>query len=120
MLGLTDKQKELFQEDKYTLVDKIIHLENELNLCYEANITAQEEIDGKIKPKKLNKKQNIELTKIIRNKMGNDAMNHQLQDKIDKIEALLDRVWDGSISDTDFKLDITTLMCSEGGENGVL
>jgi len=79
--GLTDKQKQLFQEDKYVLVDTIILLENklkeirkvvkyqqnELELCKEeieeerqarcaaegAHIKAQEEIDGTEKPVKL-------------------------------------------------------------------
>ena len=80
-VGLTDKQKQLFQEDKYVLVDTIILLENklkevrkvvkyqqnELELCKEeveaerqarcaaegAHIKAQEEIDGTEKPVKL-------------------------------------------------------------------
>ena len=80
-VGLTDKQKKLFQEDKYVLVDTITLLENkleevrkvvkyqqnELELCKEeieaerqarcaaegAHIKAQEEIDGTEKPVKL-------------------------------------------------------------------
>ena len=39
---------------------------------------------------------------------------------MNKIEALLDKVWDGSISDRDFRLDVTTVICAEGGENGTL
>ena len=75
--GLTDKQKQLFQEDKYVLVDTIIILEhklkglnNELELCKEeieterqarcaaegAHIKAQQEIDGDVKPMKLKDK----------------------------------------------------------------
>ena len=80
---LTDREKQLFHEDKHTLVstiiiledkllkavDKIKFQENELQLCKEeveeerrarcaaegAHIKAQQEIDGDIKPLKLTK-----------------------------------------------------------------
>ena len=117
---LTSKQRELFQLDKHELVDIITQKDNELNLCYEANITAQKEIDGKIKPKNLTDKQNIDLVASLNKSIGLDGLNNQLQSKMDKIETLLDKVWDGSITDRDFRLDITTVLCVEEGENGVL
>ena len=96
-MQLTDKQKELFQLDKYVLVDTIIilenklqHLRNEMLLNNEAakaeletersmrvklekaHITAQEELD--------------ELGADVKSmsKLSNDAFLHALQDKIDK------------------------------------
>ena len=96
-MQLTDKQKELFQLDKYVLVDTIIVLEsklqslrNEMLLNIEAlkaeletersmreklekaHITAQEELD--------------ELDNGVKNLKGldNDAFLHALQDNIDK------------------------------------
>ena len=97
MTRLTSRQKELLQEDKYTLVDIIIitesklqHLRNEMLLNSEAakaeleterkmrvklekaHITAQEELD--------------ELGADVKSmsKLSNDAFLHALQDKIDK------------------------------------
>ena len=96
-MQLTEKQKELFQLDKYVLVDTIIilesklqHLRNEMLLNNEAakaeleternmrvklekaHITAQEELD--------------ELGTDVKSmsKLSNDAFLHALQDKIDK------------------------------------
>ena len=40
MTALTSKQKELLQKDKYELVDMLVHKDNELDLCLEANIKA--------------------------------------------------------------------------------
>ena len=120
MTALTGKQKKLLQKDKYELVDNIVFLENELSICSEANITAQQEIDGEIKPKTLSKEQSNDLVVALNKSIGLDGLNHQLQDKFNAIEKLLDKVWDGSIGDKEFRLDITTIMCTEGGENGSL
>ena len=95
-MQLTDKQKELFQLDKYILVDTIIILENKLQslrnemlLNHEAakseletersmrvklekaHITAQEELDE------------LGAYVISMSKLDNDAFLHALQDKID-------------------------------------
>jgi len=120
MTVLTNKQKELLQKDKYELVDIIIQRDNELDLCHEANITAQEELDGGIKPKTMDSEQQVNLVEALNKSIGLDGMNHQLQDKFHKIDKLLDEVWDGSIDDRQFRNDITTIMCVERGENGSL
>lgn len=120
MSRLTSKQKVLFQREKHILVDMIIQKDNELELCKEANITAQQEIDGEIKPKTLSKEQSNDLVVALNKSIGLDGLNHHLQDKFNAIEKLLDKVWDGSIGDKEFRLDITTIMCTEGGENGSL
>ena len=120
MTALTSKQKKLLQKDKYELVDMLVQRDNELDLCLESNIKAQQEIDGKMKPKEMSNEQQVNLVDALNKSIGLDGMNHQLQEKMNKIEALLDKVWDGSISDRDFRLDVTTVICAEGGENGTL
>tara|TARA_R100000152_G_C6629861_1_gene77789 strand:+ start:118 stop:495 length:378 start_codon:yes stop_codon:yes gene_type:complete len=119
MSRLTEKQKKLFQTEKHILVDMIIQKDNELDLCHEANITAQEELDGKIKPKTMDSEQNINLVEALNKSIGLDGLNHILQEKIDKIESLLDKVWEGRISDKDFRLEVTSLVCS-GGIKGAI
>ena len=120
MTALTSKQKELLQKDKYELDDMLVQKDNELDLCLEANIKAQEEIDGKIKPKEMTNEQQVNLVDALNKSIGLDGMNHQLQQKIDKIESLLDKVWDGTINDRDFKLEVTSILCTEEGTSGTI
>ena len=101
MTRLTSKQKKLFQEDKYVLVDTIIILEhklakaaeelqftkNEMLLCDEAHIRAQEELDAK-KDK------------------HNDV-------KIADIEKQLDKAWEGEISSQNFVDTVTQIFTGD-------
>ena len=99
MTRLTSRQKQLFQENKYVLVDTIIILEekirklneelqfskNELLLEGEAHIKAQEEIDG------------------------NETVNNAMQD----IEKHLDKAWDGEISSENFVDTVTKIFTGD-------
>lgn len=99
MTRLTSRQKQLFQENKYVLVDTIIILEekirklneelqfskNELLLEGEAHIKAQEEIDG------------------------NEVVNNAMQD----IEKHLDKAWDGEISSENFVDTVTKIFTGD-------
>ena len=99
MTRLTSRQKQLFQENKYVLVDTIIILEekirklneelqfskNELLLEGEAHIKAQEEIDD------------------------NETVNNAMQD----IEKHLDKVWDGEISSENFVDTVTKIFTGD-------
>jgi len=101
MTRLTTRQKELLQEDKYNLVDTIVILEhklgkaveevqflnNELLLCGEAHIKAQEELDAKEdKP--------------------NDV-------KMKDIEKCLDGAWEGEITSDNFVDTVTKIMTGD-------
>tara|TARA_R100001443_G_scaffold26566_3_gene39876 strand:- start:10357 stop:10686 length:330 start_codon:yes stop_codon:yes gene_type:complete len=99
MTRLTSRQKELFQEDKYVLVDTIIILEeklrrlneelqfskNELLLEGEAHIKAQEEIDDK------------------------DVDYIAMKD----IEKHLDKAWDGEITSQNFVDTVTKIFTGD-------
>ena len=119
-VGLTDKQKQLFQEDKYVLVDTIILLENklkevrkvvkyqqnELELCQEeieaerqarcaaegAHIKAQEEIDGTEKPVKLTKIQEKGIENMAKTIVsGTDEIHEaEAKDEIDEADSFLE------------------------------
>ena len=96
-MKLTDKQKELFQLDKYILVDNIIvlesqlqHLRNEMLLNSEA-LKAELETERRMrvkleKARTAREEELYELDKDIKSmsKLNNDAFLHALQDKIDK------------------------------------
>lgn len=132
---MNKREKELFQETKEVLVNTVIKLEDNLlkamenlQLTESAHIKAQEEIDGSRETvnmtigqvKRFTDKLAIAIKTEKKEKMPNDMMNHFLQDIVEKLESLLDKVWDGSITDKDFRLNVTTLLCFERGENGVL
>jgi uncharacterized membrane protein YcgQ (UPF0703/DUF1980 family) len=102
MIGLTDKQKQLFQEDKHVLVDTIIILEsklkkaeeeikftkNELLLCNEAYITTQQELDDN---------------------EDTQTVNKTMQD----IEKQLDKAWEGEITSRNFVDIVTQIMTGD-------
>ena len=104
MTRLTSKQKKLFQEDKYVLVDTIIILENklakaaeelqftknEMLLCDEAHIKAQEELDAN------------NLLKSARNDV-----------KMTDIEKQLDKAWEGEISSQNFVDTVTQIFTGD-------
>ena len=137
-VALTDKQKQLFQEDKYVLVDTIILLENklkevrkvvkyqqnELELCKEeieaerqarcaaegAHIKAQEEIDGTEKPVKLTKIQEKGIENMAKTIVaGTDEIHDAEEDNLSFDEKELRAIG---------KYEKETI--KEEGENGVL
>ena len=137
--GLTDKQKQLFQEDKYVLVDTIILLENklkevrkvvkyqqnELELCQEeieterqarcaaegAHIKAQEEIDGTEKPVKLTKIQEKGIENMAKTIVSGTDEIHEAEEE--------DRLgFDEKVLRAIGKYEKETI--KEEGENGVL
>ena len=114
---LTDKQKSLFQEDKYVLVDTIIILENklkkaqeelrftknELLLEGEAHIKAQEEMDA------LEASSDTIRNLKAREKEENKTVNKAIQD----IEKQLDKAWDGEISSENFVSTVTRIITGD-------
>ena len=125
MTRLTSKQKELFQESKHILVDTVIILEqklektvkelqfakNELFLCGEAHIKAQQEIDGDRKPETMTKEQSKDFhTKLNDMIVEADSRVHKpISDnkKLEDIEKCLDGAWEGEISSKNF-VDVVT------------
>lgn len=116
MSRLTERQKKLFQTEKHILVDMIIQKDNELELCKEANITAQKELDGKIKPKTMDSEQNINLVEALNKSIGLDGLNHILQEKIDAISKLVADRWNDEIDDKQFRLEITSIIMKEDND----
>jgi uncharacterized membrane protein YcgQ (UPF0703/DUF1980 family) len=96
-MKLTDRQKELLQEDKYTLVDSIIILEHKLE-------KAVEEIQF-IKNEMLL----ISESKDNREKMANKVMNRAMQD----IEKQLDKAWEGNITSENFVDTVTKIFTGD-------
>ena len=96
-MQLTEKQKELFQLDKYVLVDTIIilesklqHLRNEMllnNEALKAELETERSLRVKLEKARTAREEELyELDKDIKSmsKLNNDAFLHALQDKIDK------------------------------------
>lgn len=103
MTRLTTRQKELLQEDKYNLVDTIIILEhklakaveelqftkNEMLLCDEAHIKAQQELDSK--------------------EDNGKEVNRAMKD----IEKQLDKAWEGNITSENFVDTVTQIFTGD-------
>ena len=96
-MQLTEKQKELFQLDKYVLVDTIIilesklqHLRNEMllnNEALKAELETERNLRVKLEKARTAREEELyELDKDIKSmrKLNNDEFLHALQDKIDK------------------------------------
>ena len=49
-----------------------------------------------------------------------DALLHRYQHKIDEIEVLIKKHWDGTINLNEFHKGVIDLVIEEEGENGVL
>ena len=125
MSRLTSKQKVLFQREKHILVDMIIITEqklekvtkelqftkNELFLCGEANIKAQQEIDGDSMPEKMTKEQSQkfhdDLNEMIAESDEEKLKTYTVYKKMGDIEDHLDKAWEGEISSKNF-VDIVT------------
>ena len=120
MSRLTNRQKELFQQDKYVLVDTIIILEqklekavkeiqftkNELFLCGEAYIEAQQELDGDSMPEKMTEEQSKQFHDDLNEMIVQadaEKLNKEHNDVLIKdIEKQLDKAWEGEITSLNF------------------
>jgi len=112
MTMLTDKQKKLFQEDKYVLVDTIIILEEKLNKCVEdikfqqnemllSVVGLKSELEEERQARCNAEQAHITAQEEIDGKkdpIDRDAFLHQLQDKTDHICKLVDLEWNGQIT----------------------
>ena len=94
-MRLTDRQKELLQEDKYSLVDSIIILEHKLE-------KAVEEIQF-VKNEML----------LISESKDNKVMNRAMQD----IEKQLDKAWEGNITSENFVDTVTKIFTGDYYDN---
>mgnify|MGYP003123661178 FL=1 len=90
-MRLTDRQKELLQEDKYALVDSIIILEHKLEKA--------------VKEIQFIKNEMLLISESIDNKVKNKAM----QD----IEKQLDEAWEGNITSENFVDTVSKIFTGE-------
>jgi len=90
-MKLTDRQKELLQEDKYALVDSIIILEHKLEKA--------------VKEIQFIKNEMLLISESIDNKVKNKAM----QD----IEKQLDEAWEGNITSENFVDTVSKIFTGE-------
>ncbi len=131
MTKLTDRQRELLQEDKCTLVDTIIvtehkleqaveeiqFLNNEMLLCQEANIAAQQELDGDKEPETMTKEQNKKFREELNILIG-EADKKRLKnisdtEKMKDIEKCIDGAWEGEISADNFVERVTNIFTGD-------
>tara|TARA_R100001594_G_scaffold19725_1_gene38389 strand:- start:3462 stop:3797 length:336 start_codon:yes stop_codon:yes gene_type:complete len=99
---LTDKQKQLFQEDKYVLVDTIIILENKLK-------KAQEELRFTKNELLLEGEAHIKAQEELDDKEDTQTVNKAMQD----IEKQLDKAWEGEISSENFVSTVTQIFTGD-------
>ena len=109
MTKLTSRQRELLQEDKYNLVDLIIHLES-------TNIKAQQELDGKRKPVSMSNKRQVNLVDALNKSIGLDGQTAKLENKLKEIEFHLDLCWAGEMTEIQFLREVTKIYTEEKRE----
>tara|TARA_R100001510_G_C7523502_1_gene118007 strand:+ start:223 stop:528 length:306 start_codon:yes stop_codon:yes gene_type:complete len=98
---LTKKQAKYFQMEKIELVNKLIAVEKF------ANEIGKHSVDNN----------HLDMVKALEQSIGLDGLNHMLQDKFEKVEILLDKVWSEMINDREFRLEMTTLFANKGGKD---
>ena len=131
MTIMTKRRKQLMQEHKSNLVDMVYLLEhklekaveevqflkNEMLLCQEANIAAQQELDGNKKPETMTKEQNKKFHDDL-NDMIIKADEKKLKDisntkKMEDIEKCLDGAWEGEITSDNFVETVTQIFTGD-------